>query len=222
MPADRILLIEDDPLISRSLSLSLELQGYTVRLCETFQSGLQQARCEQCDLILLDINLPDGDGFNLCAEIRIRNRKLPILMLTANVTEEAAVRGIQCGADDYIRKPFGVLELNARMRRLLDKQQISQLNLGTLRVDCEKHLAWAGDQALLLGKREFAIFSSLIARAGEVLTRQEILDDAGQDSEVYDRTIDSHLSHLRKKLKSVGATEQIVPVYGIGYRLTLL
>ena len=222
MTAERILLIEDDPLISRSLSLSLELQGYIVKVCETYQAGLGYARSEQCDLILLDINLPDGDGFNLCKEVRSRNKKLPILMLTANVAEESAVQGIQCGADDYIRKPFGLLELNARMQRLLVGQRTSQLNFGTLRIDCDKHLAWAGDQALLLGKREFAILASLIARAGEVLTRQEILDSAGHDAEVYDRTIDSHLSHLRKKLKSVGATEQIIPVYGIGYRLTTL
>lgn len=201
--------------------MSLHVQGYAVSLCETFRSGLEYANAEHCDLILLDINLPDGDGFNLCREIRLRDPGLPILMLTANVAEESAVRGIESGADDYIRKPFGLLELSARIRRLLEKRQRKQLSFGLLRVDCDKHLAWVGDQALALGKREFGILSSLVARGGDVLTRQEILDAAGRDAEVYDRTIDSHLSHLRKKLKEAGSAEQIVPVYGVGYRLAL-
>jgi len=201
--------------------MSLDLQGYSVNVCETCSSGLLKARAEHCDLILLDINLPDGDGFALCREIRLREANLPILMLTANVSEESAVRGIDCGADDYIRKPFGLLELSAKIRRMMDKRQSKQLTYGMLRVDCEKHVAWVGDCELALGKREFGILASLIARAGAVLTRQEILDAAGQDAEIYDRTIDSHLSHLRKKLKSAGANEQIVPIYGIGYRLAL-
>lgn len=201
--------------------MSLRVQGYAVSVCETFRSGQEQAQAEHCDLILLDINLPDGDGFNLCREIRLRDAGLPILMLTANVAEESAVRGMECGADDYIRKPFGLLELSARIRRLLEKRQRKQISFGLLRIDCDRHLAWVGDQALALGKREFGILSSLVARGGDVLTRQEILDAAGRDAEVFDRTIDSHLSHLRKKLKDAGSAEQIVPVYGVGYRLAL-
>lgn len=216
---NRILLIEDDPLISRSLSLSLSLQGYAVTVCDTFANGLQRGRSELCDLILLDINLPDGDGFTLCREIRLRDAALPILMLTANVAEESAVQGMESGADDYIRKPYGLLELIARIKRLLEKRQRKQLSFGALHIDCDRHIATVYDTPLALGKREFNILALLVGRAGDVLPRQEILDAADRDAEVYDRTIDSHLSHLRKKLKNAGAAEQIVPVYGIGYRL---
>jgi DNA-binding response OmpR family regulator len=221
MPTARILLIEDDPMISRSLKLSLELQDYAVTICETFAGGLQSARSDQCDMVLLDVNLPDGDGFKLCREIRKRDQKLPVLMLTANVNEESAVQGIEAGADDYIRKPFGLQELSARIKRVLGKHTARQLRFGDLCVELDKHLAWVDDQQLVLGKREFAILAALVARAGHVLTRQEILDAVDQHLAVYDRTIDSHLSHLRKKLKGAGAIELIVPVYGVGYRLEL-
>lgn len=221
MPTARILLIEDDPMISRSLSLSLGLQNYAVTCCDSYGTGLPAASSTQCDLVLLDVNLPDGDGIRLCREVRRREPVLPILILTANVDEASAVRGIEAGADDYIRKPFGVQELSARIRRVLGKRSSRQLQFGDLRLEIDQHKAWVDDQQLSLGKREFAILSALVERAGHVVSRQEILDVLDQHLEVYDRTIDSHMSHIRRKLKHAGAIELIVPVYGIGYRLEL-
>ena len=219
MTDHRILLVEDDPLISKSLSLSLPFAGFSVAVCESFQSGLAAAQQQVFDLILLDINLPDGDGFSLCRAIRARDAAVPILMLTAKADEQSAVTGIECGADDYIRKPYGIHELTARMRRLLDKREHRPCTFGSLRVDTQKYMAWCCDCELNLGKREFLILSLLIQNNGAIITRDQILAATDQNAEIYDRTIDSHLSHLRKKLKQAGATEKITPVYGVGYRL---
>ncbi|HEY3699344.1 MAG TPA: response regulator transcription factor [Spongiibacteraceae bacterium] len=216
-----ILLVEDDPLISKALALSLPFLGFNVTACETFRDGLQAAQQRCFDLLLLDVNLPDGDGFALCRTIRTRDTEIPILMLTAKTDEDSAVAGIECGADDYIRKPYGIHELSARMRRLLDKRQRPLNSFGSLRIDSAKHLAWAGEHELNLGKREFSILALLISRDGAVATRTAILETTDTNAEIYDRTIDSHLSHLRRKLKLAGAAEQIVPVYGVGYRLEL-
>ena len=219
MSPHRILLVEDDPLISKALALSLPFAGFEVVVCETFSAGLLAAQQQSFDAVLLDINLPDGDGFGLCRAIRSRDSAIPILMLTAKTDEESAVTGIGCGADDYIRKPYGIHELTARIRRLLEKSHRQVVTFGSLRVDTAKYQAWAGGSELNLGKREFVMLELLARRNGEVVTRDEILAATDRDALIYDRTIDSHLSHLRKKLKLAGAAEQIVPVYGVGYRL---
>lgn len=219
MTKHHVLLVEDDPLISKALSLSLPFAGFEVTVCETYAEGL--AHRQPIDVILLDINLPDGDGFELCRAIRARDPDIPILMLTAKTDEESAVAGIECGADDYIRKPYGIHELTARMRRLLEKSDPNFSAFGSLRIDTGKYQAWAGGGELNLGKREFLILALLVRHSGDVVTREEILAAIDQDARIYDRTIDSHLSHLRKKLRLAGAAEQIAPVYGVGYRLLL-
>lgn len=219
MSTNHVLIVEDDPAIAKSLALSLGVQGYAVTTSHSCAEGLRMAQANRFDCILLDVNLPDGDGFGFCAEIRKRDSQIPVLMLTANVAEESAVRGMEAGADDYIRKPYGIAELSARLRRVLEKARPRQLSFGSLRIDIAQRLAWSGEQELTLGKREFDILLALVQKSGEVLSREQILAMAGQDNEVYDRTIDSHLSHLRKKLKTANACEQIVPVYGVGYRL---
>ena len=206
----QILLVEDDPMIAKSLRLSLQYEGFEVFKSRVF------------DVILLDINLPDGNGLELCQEIRKTNDQVPILMVTAQTDESTAVQGLQDGADDYIRKPYGVQELAARMMRLLERKKKETLNLkfGAIRMDLRKRLVWVGEHALNLGRREFEILALLTKKSGDVVTRNDIMNALGEENEIYDRTIDSHLSHLRKKMKDAGSTEiQIVPVYGVGYRL---
>lgn len=219
MTQAHILIVEDDPNISSTLALSLGVQGYRVSTAASIAEAQQQLHGGRFDCLLLDVNLADGDGYTLCTDVRKRDTQLPILMLTANVTEEAAVRGIDCGADDYIRKPYGIAELSARIRRALDKSRPRQVVFGAIRLEPDRRLAWAGEQEVDLGKREYDILLALTQRNGEVLTREAILAQVPDGADVFDRTIDSHLSHLRKKLKNAGATEQIVPVYGVGYRL---
>jgi DNA-binding response OmpR family regulator len=214
-----ILIVEDDPNISSTLALSLGVQGYRISTAASVAQAQQQLSAHRFDCVLLDVSLPDGDGYTLCADVRKRDTQLPILMLTANVTEDAAVRGIESGADDYIRKPYGIAELSARIRRVLDKNKPKQIVFGAIRLEPDRRSAWVGEQEVDLGKREYDILLALAQRNGDVLTREAILAQVSDGVEVYDRTIDSHLSHLRKKLKNAGATEQIVPVYGVGYRL---
>ncbi len=218
----QVLLVEDDPFIARTLRMSLSYKGFEVTACNSFQQGLNQFRSHPFDVILLDINLPDGNGRDLCQEIRKNNETIPILILTAKMEEESAVQCLQRGADDYIRKPYGSQELAARMIRLLERKKKvgTQLLFSSLKIDVQKRMAWAGDKPLTLGKREFNILTLLVKRSGEAVTRNEILDTLGEEADLYDRTIDSHLSHLRRKLKKAGAiTIQILPIYGIGYRL---
>lgn len=220
----QVLLVEDDRMIAKTLRMSLPYRGFEVTACESCRSGLEAFRAGAFDLVLLDVNLPDGSGLDVCREIRAGNAEIPILMLTAKVDEESAVKGLEGGADDYVRKPYGVKELTARMLRLLEGRKKSSRaggkRHGSLRVEPASRLAWAGDTQLSLGKKEFEILSLLIRKAGDVATRDEILNAVGDESEIYDRTIDSHLSHLRRKLRDAGASDvQIVPVYGVGYRL---
>ncbi len=218
----QVLLVEDDKLIAKSLRMSLPYKGFEVTVCESVREGLESFRSRRFDLALLDLNLPDGNGMDLCREIRRTDEAIPILMLTARIDEDSAVRGLEEGADDYVRKPYGVQELAARMTRLLERKRKAPppLRFGALRVDLQKRQVWAGEQELNLGRREFEILALLVRKSGDVVTRADILDVLGEEAEIYDRTIDSHLSHIRKKLKSAGETGvQIAPVYGVGYRL---
>jgi DNA-binding response OmpR family regulator len=218
----KVLLVEDDKLISKSLAMSLPYKGFEVTACGTVGEGLEAFRHKRFDVVLLDVNLPDGNGFELCGELRELNDSIPILMLTAKTDEESAVNGLESGADDYVRKPYGVQELVARMQRLLErrKKEPAAFCFGPLKIDPQKRIAWANEVALSLGKREFDILTLLVKKSGNAVTRNEILNSLGEEAEIYDRTIDSHLSHLRKKLKDAGAHDvQIVPIYGVGYRM---
>lgn len=214
-----VLIVEDDPGISSSLSLSLELEGYTVTLATTLAQAHAMYAAHAFSCILLDLNLPDGSGYDFCDAIRRKDSETPILMLTANVAEASAVRGMQCGADDYIRKPYSIAELCARVRRAVDRRSPAQCVFGGLRANPSTRQAWSADQPLPLGRKEFDILLALMQRKGEVVTRDAILGFCSDSGDMLDRTIDSHLSHLRKKLRVAGSAEQIVPVYGVGYRL---
>lgn len=223
------LLVEDDKRIAKTLKMSLVYKGFEVTPCETFCQGIETFYSRPFDVVLLEVNLPDRSGLELCKEIRKANETVPVLLLTANITasthEESAVYGFKCGADDYIRISYGTQELVARMLRLLEKKKgtSTAFCFGCLRVDPQKRIAWAQAVQLSLGKREFEILTLLIKKSGDVVTRNEIIHSLGEDLDIYDRTIDSHLSHLRRKLReAVGITAvQIIPIYGVGYRLEL-
>ncbi len=219
-----MLLVEDDPLIAKTLKMSLPYKGFSVTSCSSIKEGMETFSSQAFDVVLLDVNLPDGNGLELCREIRKKNTSVVILMLTAQTDEASAVNGLEWGADDYVRKPYGVHELAARISRLLDRRTKtpSSLKFGSVRIDPDKRIAWAGETQLNLGKREFEVLHLLIKKSGDAVTRVEILDAFSEEAELYDRTVDSHLSHLRKKLKDAGSTDvQIVPIYGVGYRLEL-
>jgi DNA-binding response OmpR family regulator len=217
-----VLLVEDDPLIAQTLAMSLRYQGFDLTHAGSLADAESQLERRDFDLLLLDVGLPDGSGIELCRRIRARDAEVPILMLTARTDEATAVAGIEGGADDHVRKPYGLHELVARMRRLLARhagRAPALLQAGALTMDCKRHGVAVGGVPLHLAKREFAILQLLLQAQGEVVTRDRLLDALQCEREIYDRTIDSHLSHLRRKLKDAGAGLRIAAVYGVGYRL---
>lgn len=221
---DPVLLVEDDPMIAKTLVMSLRYQGFDLAVAPTLQQADALLAERSFRLLLLDLGLPDGSGLDLCRRVREHDAALPILMLTARTEEASAVACLAEGADDYVRKPYGLQELVARMRRLLDRSAAppaprAQARFGAIEMDLQRHAATVGGQALKLGKREFHILRLLVQAGGDVVSRTQMLDAFDSDRDIYDRTLDSHLSHLRRKLKDAGAREVIAAVYGVGYRL---
>jgi DNA-binding response OmpR family regulator len=219
----KVLLIEDDALIARTLSLSLPYKGFDVTVATTVSAAKQKLAEDRFAVVLLDLGLPDGSGLQFCRELRATGARVPILIITARTDEDSAVAGIEGGADDYVRKPFGLQELTARMRRLVDGSKLDRADnaFGNVRIDQQRHTVLVGSVELSLGKREFSILDLLVRANGDVVTRDRMLAAMERDQDIYDRTIDSHLSHLRKKLKEAAANIQIAAIYGVGYRLTL-
>ncbi|MGZ3181917.1 MAG: response regulator transcription factor [Telluria sp.] len=217
----RVLLVEDDAMIARSLALGLRYEDFDVAIATTASEATQALAERPFDLVMFDVGLPDGDGIDLCRSLRQRDPDLPILILSARGDEATAVAGIESGADDYIRKPYGLLELTARMRRLLATRGRArdQVRFGPLAMDGARRSASIGSTALQLGKKEYDVLWLLAQARGGTVTREQILSRFGDASAIYDRTIDSHLSHLRRKLRDAGAALRIAAVYGIGYKL---
>lgn len=220
--ASRILYVEDDIQISKSLSRHLSLSGFHVTTAETLKAAADELRNSSFDIILLDVNLPDGNGLDFCHELRSGGNESPILFLSANTAEENVVKGMNNGGDDYLRKPFGTEELMARIRRAMKRAPPPRdvLEAGPIRLDLGSRSASIRGQAVHLARREFDILANLARRPKDVVTRENLLSALGDNPDVYDRTIDSHVSHLRRKLRQVASdTVSIVPVYGVGYKL---
>lgn len=217
----QVLLVEDDPIIARTLSMSLRYEGFELTVASTAAEAGRLLGDRRFDLAMFDVGLPDGNGIDLCRALRQRDAAIPILMLSARTDEPTAVAGIEGGADDYIRKPYGLQELTARMRRLLARQRAERdlVSFGGIGIDAQRRSVMVGGVPVQLGRKEFDILLLLVRAQGDVVTREQILDRFEDGSAIYDRTIDSHLSHLRKKLKDAGATLRIAAIYGIGYRL---
>lgn len=219
---NNILLLEDDPALGRGLKMSLELEGYKVQWATDIVSASRIESETSIDLFILDWNLPDGTGIDFCTKIRAKNTVVPIIFLTARVNEESAIRAFASGANDFVRKPFGQGELFARVKSALREpaRREEQLRFGDLLILIESRKAYHGKQEVNLKRREFDILTYLVKRSGAVVSREELINAIGRDGEIYDRTIDSHVSHLRARLRDSQATSvQILSVYGVGYRL---
>ncbi|MFZ6720612.1 response regulator transcription factor [Undibacterium sp. Ji49W] len=224
IPAHSVLFVEDDPMIARTLSMGLRYEGFALSHAASVAAAMQLLQQQVFELILLDVGLPDGDGINLCRQLRLLHPATPILMLSARTDEGAVVSSIEGGADDYIRKPCGLRELSARMRRLLGRRQPEAVNrpvisYGAIQMDSQRRTVSVGDTPLQLGKKEYEVLMLLVRANGDAITREQILNQFEDSNVIYDRTIDSHLSHLRRKLKDAGAVERIVAIYGVGYKL---
>lgn len=221
----KILLLEDDPGIGKGLKVALELEGYAVQWAETLAAARKATKTEAFDLAILDLNLPDGSGLSFARDCRAGLPAMPVVMLTASNDEESVVAGFEAGAVDYVRKPFSNKELKARLQVVLrdkskSKSNTKALQFGFLTILPDKRLVKVGETNVELNRREFDILAYLVTHAESVVTRESLLRLLDKEGEIFDRTIDSHVSHLRSRLRKAGLSEiQISPVYGVGYRL---
>lgn len=225
-----ILIVEDDAAIGQSLQAGLREEGYTVVWHTTGRDGMHQARTEPPHLIILDVRLPDGSGFDLCRELRQAGLKQPILMLTARREEIDKVIGLEMGADDYMTKPYGLRELLARVRALLRRAYgdlaatavENLLTVADLTINLDAAEVSRGRQNLNLTPTEYRLFVYLARHAGQALSREQILRAVWQDSGEIEseRTVNVHIRRLREKIEpDPGQPSLILTVPGIGYRL---
>lgn len=218
----RILIVEDDPQIAKVLRLNLKLSGHETEAVTTVQEAWDILRRDHFDLLCLDIGLPDGSGIDLCEKVRSNGDETPILFMSARTDEATVVKGITTGADDYIRKPFGMEELKARMNKIMKRftPPTALLTVGELVIDPAKRLVTIAGQMVNMGRKEMDILMILARRAGDIVTRESILTALYDGADMYDRTVDSHMSHLRRKIREIGGDSlKITSVYGLGYRL---
>ncbi|MDR3477854.1 MAG: response regulator transcription factor [Gammaproteobacteria bacterium] len=217
----KILLVEDDPILARGLEVILKLEGYQIMLVNNLREASEIDE-RKILITILDINLPDGSGFDFLKKIRATGSKLPIIILTAKTDEDSIVYGLQQGANDYIRKPFGNRELIARIKVVLKDFSLPEKNLdyGDLQLFPDQREARYQGVKMDISRREFDILRHFMERAGVIVTRDSLLKNINREGEIFDRTIDSHVSHLRSSLRKSGINDiKISSVYGIGYRL---
>ncbi len=222
----RILVIEDDPAIRRGISDNLILESYEVTAIDSAEEGYESLSQDEPDLIILDVMLPGMNGYEFCRKIRREGYTLPVLMLTARGEEFDRVMGLDLGADDYVTKPFSILELLARIRALLRRMGAPDelpdaLHFGDVRIDFLKFEAHKEDIAVSLSRKEYGVLQLLASRLGEVVTRDELLDQVwGADHFPSTRTVDNHVSMIRGKLEDTPSDPQhIQTVHGVGYKL---
>lgn len=218
-----ILVVDDEPRVVRLARDYLEKSGFRVISAADGPSALAMARREHPELIILDLLLPGLDGREVCRSLR-RESDVPIIMLTALAEESDQVVGLEIGADDYIVKPFSPRALVARVRAMLRRSQgqirtPAILRSGGLEVDSERHSVSLDGIPLHLTPNEFKLLHSLIRRPGQTFTREQLIDDLyGAVSTGIDRSIDSHIKNLRRKLEADSRPPMIETVYGVGYR----
>jgi DNA-binding response OmpR family regulator len=206
--AHRVLVIDDDRKLGRLIREYLEPMGYHVTLAVTGPDGLETARAEKFDAILLDVMLPGLDGFEVLRELR-KTHDTPVLMLTARGEEADRIVGLELGADDYLPKTFSTRELLARLRavtrrgvrRASEEAPPEEIVLGSLRIDLSTRVAVIGDHPLTLTPVEFDLLAALARAPGRIRTREQLLEEIrDRNYEVFDRSVDVHISALRKKL----------------------
>ncbi|HAS07860.1 MAG TPA: DNA-binding response regulator [Actinobacteria bacterium] len=219
----RVLLVEDDLAIAQPLARALEREGHDVQVAAEGKAALAQVRAGNQDLVVLDLGLPDLDGLEVCRTLRSEDPRLPILILTARGSEMDVVVGFEMGADDYVSKPFRSKELMARIRSLLRRAQVGELN--TLRVqdvvlDAEARKAWVGTRELTLSRMEFDLLHALMREHGTTIPRERLMREVWH-THWYgsSKTLDMHVSWLRRKLgDSATDSRYISTVRGVGLR----
>ena len=220
----RILVVDDEPEAVELIEFNLKQSGYLVTTAGDGADALKKARTQTPDLVVLDVMLPEMDGFEICKTLRQdgATSKIPIIMLTAKAAEIDRVLGLELGADDYLTKPFSTRELLLRIKKILVRGQAEervkdQLRFGDLHIDVPRHIAsWKG-RTIELTATEFKLLTILAQRAGRVQSRDQLLRDVWEyDSLIDTRTVDTHMRRLREKIGP--AAGHLETVRGVGYR----
>jgi len=221
----RILAVDDDVDILKVLKANLELHNYEVVTADTWQKAQEVLSISHLDLILLDVMLPDGDGIEICRELRKELATVPIIMLTARDKISDKVMGLESGADDYVVKPFETLELVARikacLRRVKSPVDEDQVQIGNIKINYKKRLVTVSGKKVDLTPKEYNLLCFLVNHRGEALSRDSIRKNIWKDSHIYSwsRVIDVHIQHLRQKIeKDPSKPKYIITVSGAGYR----
>ncbi|WP_409346239.1 response regulator transcription factor [Paenibacillus sp. MBLB4367] len=219
----RILFIEDEQHLARFVEMELRREAFAVALAYDGESGLHHALAEEWDIILLDLMLPKLDGLEVCRQIR-SIKKTPIIMLTARDSIMDRVSGLDCGADDYMPKPFAIEELMARMRVIFRRQAenadgpIPLLTLRELSVHVDLRVVKKGNREIELTKREFDLLAALMENANRVMNRETLLDKVwGFEAAVDTNVVDVYVRYLRNKIDGPGKDSYIQTVRGVGY-----
>ena len=220
MDKKTILIIEDDTDLQDGLSFSLRSEGYQTRAASTVKEGLRIFHEQGCDLLLLDCNLPDGNGFDLCARIK-GELDIPIFMLTARDTEMDEVKALETGMDDFMSKPFSLAVLKARIKKLLRRDTLQvPLCSGDIRIDRNTCKVYKNQTEIHCSKTEYQLLLYFVEHAGRVLSKEQILDSVwdSQGNYVDENTVSVNIRRLRSKLEDDPKhPERLVNVYGIGY-----
>jgi two-component system, OmpR family, catabolic regulation response regulator CreB len=224
-----LLLLEDDPAIASTVVFALEREGYSVVHCTLLRQARSAIAAQPFDALVLDIGLPDGNGLDLCSEVR-KSSDTPVLMLSARGEELDRILGLELGADDYLAKPFSPRELVARIRALLRRSSASAAaNLTTAASPALFSVDTAGQRISLQGRpldltrREYGLLAQLLKVNGRIQSREVLLSAVwGQDADSTDRTVDTHIKTLRAKLRDAGDSREFITTHrGMGYSITL-
>jgi DNA-binding response OmpR family regulator len=230
LAGERILIVEDERAVARGLEYGLRSEGFAVLWGESGRRGLELARREQPQLILLDIRLPDMSGFDVCRQLRAEGRRQPVLMLTARDEDVDKILGLELGADDYVVKPFVLREVIARIRALLRRAygelataaEPERVRFGDVEIDLGRLVVSRGGEPVHLTPIEFRLVRCLASNPGRLQSREALIEAVwGYDGDVgSDRTVDVHIRHLREKLEDDPANPRwITTVRGFGYKL---
>jgi two-component system alkaline phosphatase synthesis response regulator PhoP len=223
---ETILVVDDEPKIVKQARDYLERGGFRVIEAGDGKTALVRARSERPDLVVLDLNLPEMDGLDVCRALR-RESDVPVIMLTARVEETDRLIGLELGADDYITKPFSPRELVARVRAVLRRvrggvHQPGIIRAGDLEIDLEGHRVTRAGETIRLTRTEFNVLAILAQHPGQTFTRAQLLDRLhGVVYDGFDRSVDAHVKNLRRKLEPDPAEPRyVLTVYGVGYKFT--
>lgn len=221
----KILIVEDEKTLAFEIEDFLKKAFYICDLAHSFKVGLEKMQINTYDFILLDLGLPDGDGLNLLPEAKKHNPDAAYIILTARGNLEDRIAGLDLGADDYLAKPFSLLELQSRMQAIARRKfniKDELLPLGDFKLDLQKRMVMLNDQQIELSRKEFDLLSYLYLHSNRVLTRMQLSEHIWgtfADDDYDSNYIDAHIKNIRKKLNAWAPTEFLETVRGVGYRI---